>query len=239
MFRHVLFAAPMFTGLVQDVGTIERISRGAMTELWVRTSLNARSFAPGESIAVDGACLTVVKTRPGAFLVQASAETLRRTVLGGYVQGSQVNLERALALGDRLGGHLVLGHVDAVGTVVAEATEGGARVLEISLPEALAPWFIEKGSVCVDGVSLTVNALGPGAFSVALIPETQARTTLGGKEVGARVNLEADLIGKYVARLFELRAPGRGGPGPGPGLSAPGVLEKGYARRGRTRKGAR
>jgi riboflavin synthase len=198
----------MFTGLVQDVGVVERVLPGATTDVWVRTGLGAGDFALGESIAIDGACLTVVERTPTAFRVQAGPETLRRTTLGGLKPGARVNLERALRLSDRLGGHLVLGHVDAVGTLLSVHPEAGAVVMEVSLPEALAPFFISKGSVAVDGVSLTVNTLGRESFSVALIPETQARTTLGQKSSGTRINLEADVIGKYVARLHRLGAGG-------------------------------
>ena len=198
----------MFTGLIQDVGVVERVLPGATTDVWVRTALGAKDFALGESIAIDGACLTVVERTATAFRVQAGPETLRRTTLSGLTTGSRVNLERALRLSDRLGGHLVLGHVDGVGRLLAVRLEGGAVVMDISLPEALAAFFISKGSVAVDGVSLTVNTLGREDFSVALIPETQARTTLGQKSAGTRVNLEADVIGKYVARLHHLGAGG-------------------------------
>ncbi|HLL52358.1 MAG TPA: riboflavin synthase [Myxococcaceae bacterium] len=196
----------MFTGLVQDVGTVERIHSGAMTEVWIRTALGAASFELGESIAVDGACLTVVERAGETFRVQASPETLRRTTLGRLQAGSRVNLERAMRLSDRLGGHLVLGHVDAVTEILEARTEGGSLVMAFGLPEALAPFFIDKGSVALDGVSLTVNEVLPARFTVALIPETQARTTLARKAVGERVNVEADLIGKYVARLYGARA---------------------------------
>jgi len=191
----------MFTGLVQDIGTVTRVTPGPTTDLVLRTALGAADFALGESIAVDGACLTVVERAGDTFRVQAGPETLRRTTLGSAQAGTRVHLERALRLSDRLGGHLVLGHVDAVAEVLASAREGGAVVLEIGLPLELAPFFIEKGSVAVDGVSLTVNTLGRDRFSVALIPETQARTTLAQRSVGTRVNIEADVIGKYVARL--------------------------------------
>jgi riboflavin synthase len=198
----------MFTGLVQDVGVVERVLPGATTDVWVRTGLGAEDFALGESIAIDGACLTVVERTGQAFRVQAGPETLRRTTLGALRPGSRVHLERALRLQDRLGGHLVLGHVDEVCTLKAVRSDAGAVVLDIGLPERLAPFFIEKGSVAVDGVSLTVNTLGKNDFSVALIPETQARTTLGHKSAGTRVNVEADVIGKYVARLQGLGARG-------------------------------
>ncbi|MGO9830585.1 MAG: riboflavin synthase [Myxococcaceae bacterium] len=210
----------MFTGLIQDVGVVERVQPGATTEVWVRTALGAGSFALGESIAVDGACLTVVERWAETFRVQAGPETLRRTTLGALRPGSRVHLERALRLSDRLGGHLVLGHVDAVCTVVSSRPEGGAVVLDVSLPAALGPFFIEKGSVALDGVSLTVNRLGPADFSVALIPETQARTTLAQKSRGTRLNVEADVIGKYVARLARL--------GPEGGLDMDVLRAKGF-----------
>jgi len=194
----------MFTGLIQDVGVVERTQPGSTTDLWVRTSLGADGFTLGESIAIDGACLTVVEHTSQAFRVQAGPETLRRTTLGALRTGSRVNLERALRLSDRLGGHLVLGHVDGVCTILSSRRDGGAVVLDVSLPEALAPFFIEKGSVAVDGVSLTVNRLEHGRFSVALIPETQARTSLAQKSTGTQVNVEADVIGKYVSRLVGL-----------------------------------
>jgi riboflavin synthase len=197
--------------------------------VWIRTALGASGFARGESIAVDGACLTVVETRGDEFLVQASEETLRRTTLGRLASGARVNLERAMRLGDRLGGHLVLGHVDAVGEVRSRASEGDALVLVFSLPAPLSPFFVEKGSVAVDGVSLTVNELSADHFTVALIPETQARTTLGKKAAGERVNLEADLIGKYVARLHGLRQ----SPGQAPGgLTAEALAAAGFGRQG-------
>jgi len=193
----------VFTGLVQEIGRVEQISFGGMAELWIGAAF--ADLKPSESIAIDGACLTVVEVRPGAFRVQASAETLRRTTLGSLTRASPVNLERALSFGERLGGHLVLGHVDAVSNILAARPEGGSRLMEFSLPAALAPMFIEKGSVALDGISLTVNELFADRFSVAIIPETLKRTTLASKRVGDRVNVEADLIGKYIARLFSLQ----------------------------------
>jgi riboflavin synthase len=198
----------VFTGLIQDVGVVERLLPGDTTDVWVRTALGAGDFALGESIAVNGACLTVVERTAERFRVQAGPETLRRTTLGSLQPGARVHLERALRLSDRLGGHLVLGHVDAVCWVRKAQRERGAVVLVISLPKELAPFFIEKGSVAVDGVSLTVNSVGREDFRVALIPETQARTTLGQKSAGTQVNVEADVIGKYVARQQRLGAGG-------------------------------
>jgi riboflavin synthase len=216
----------MFTGLVQDVGVIDRVVPGGMTDLWIRTALGAGSFALGESISVDGACLTVVERGGEIFKVQAAPETLRRTTMGELRPGSRVNLERALALGDRLGGHLVAGHVDAVSEVLETRPEGGSWVMAFRLPPELAPYFIGKGSVAVDGISLTVNEVLADRFTVQLIPETQARTTLRGKGVGSRVNLEADMIGKYVARLFSLRQ------GPGSGLTEEALRAAGFGVKG-------
>lgn len=196
----------MFTGLVQDLGRISAIQpKGGVVDLWVSTRLPVDRFELGESIAVNGACLTVVQVEGDRFLAQAAPETLRRTTLGGLKVGDPVHLERALELGARLGGHLVLGHVDGVGRVLSARTDGGAWAMEVSLPRELAPFFIEKGSVTLDGVSLTVNAVGTDRFGVMLIPETQTRTALARRAVGDAVNLEADVIGKYVARLYGLR----------------------------------
>lgn len=191
----------MFTGLVSDLGTVERITPGAVTDLWVASGYPG-DFVLGESIACDGVCLTVVEFQGQRFKVQAAPETLRRTTLGSWAPGTRVNLERALRMGDRLGGHWVQGHVDGVGTVLEARPDGGAWWMRFSLPEALAPFFIEKGSVCIDGVSLTVTAVDASSFAVMLIPETRTRTSLGQKGVGAKVNLEADVIGKYVARMM-------------------------------------
>ncbi|GHG83342.1 riboflavin synthase [Comamonas sp. JC664] len=216
----------MFTGLIQDLGRVERVIPGGMTDLWIHTALGASAFELGESIAVNGACLTVVECAGDSFRVQAAPETLRRTTLGTVQPGDAVNLERALALGDRLGGHLVSGHVDAVSEVLETYPEGGSWVMGFRLPEALAPYFIEKGSVAIDGISLTVNTLEADRFRVQLIPETQERTTLKSRGVGAKVNLEADQIGKYVARLFALQR-GQGAPGGG-GLTAAAIAAAGF-----------
>lgn len=194
----------MFTGLIQDVGVIERVIPGGTTDLWIRTALGASTFELGESIAVNGTCLTVVERHSDRFRVQAAEETLRRTTLGDLGPNAPVNLERALRVGDRLGGHMVQGHVDGVTTLEAKRPEGSSVVMRFALSGALAPWFIEKGSVAIDGVSLTVMTLADDAFEVMLIPETQARTTLGRLAPGAKVNIEADVIGKYVARLYAL-----------------------------------
>jgi riboflavin synthase len=196
----------VFTGLVTDIGTVERIIPGSVTDLWVLSKFDR--LAHGESIACDGVCLTVVESTGTRFRVQAAPETIKRTTLASWSAGCRINLERALALGDRLGGHWVQGHVDAVGTVMSARPEGGSVVLTVTLPTALAPCFVEKGSVCIDGVSLTVTRVEVDRFSVMLIPESQTATTLGSKRAGAGVNLEADIIGKYVARIMGLRGSG-------------------------------
>lgn len=197
----------MFTGLIQDVGEVASLERGAArTRLRIRTAkLPAGRLAHGESIAVDGCCLSIVAQGPGSFTVEVSPETLARTTLGGFREGTRVNLERALALGDRLGGHLVLGHVDGVGRIVEKGREGDFLRLVFEVPPSVEPWLVEKGSVAVDGISLTVNEIRGARFSVMLIPETQVATALAAKEPGASVNLEGDVIGKYVARLLARR----------------------------------
>jgi riboflavin synthase len=191
----------MFTGLITDLGTVERVTPGAMTDLWLASAYPG-DFQLGESISCDGVCLTVVEFQGSKFKVQAAPETLRRSTVGTWTVGTRVNLERALRAGDRLGGHLVQGHVDAVATVLAAKSDGGSWAMDFSLPDEIAPFFVEKGSVCLDGVSLTVTHVSRDRFGVMLIPETQQRTSLGKKQPGAKVNVEADIIGKYVARMM-------------------------------------
>ncbi len=206
----------MFTGLVQQLGSllrVERGSQGAMTRLRIEAERPFEHLVLGESIALDGACHTVVAFSGRWFEVESTPETMRRTAIGGWSVGSKLHLERALALGERLGGHLVQGHVDAAVRLIRRVEEGEALTLFFELPDEQAPFVVEKGSVALDGVSLTVASVARGEFSVALIPETRHRTLLGARPLGARVNLETDLIGKYVARLFELR----GTPPPGGG----------------------
>lgn len=207
----------MFTGLVSDMGLVERLApRQGGARLTIRPRvLRVDDLALGESVACSGACLTVVERGGGVVSFDAVPETLARTTLGSWRPGTKVNLERALALGDRLGGHLVQGHVDAVGEVLSRAAEGQGARLVVSLPPALAPLVAEKGSISVDGVSLTVAAAGRDRFEIALIPETLARTTLGDAVPGTKVNLEADVIARHVARLRELSGGGAGGLGEG------------------------
>ena len=193
----------MFTGLVTDLGVLRAVEReGGGRRLRIATGY--RRLVIGESIAVAGACLTVSGKGRGWFEVRLVATTLRRTRFGEVRAGDAVNLERALRAGDPLGGHLVQGHVDGVGTVVALRNRSGARLVDIRAPLAITRASIPLGSITVDGVSLTINALPrPGIIQVSLIPHTLAVTTLSALGVGARVHLEADVIGKYVAGLLK------------------------------------
>jgi riboflavin synthase len=192
----------MFSGLVTAVGRVERVSaveNGA--ELVVAAPLAA--LALGESISVSGACLTVAALVPGGFAADLSRETLDRTTLGRLVAGDAVNLERALALGERLGGHLVTGHVDGLARVVRLEPAGAALAVTLEGPAALLRFVAEKGSVTLDGVSLTVNRVAGTRFDVMLIPHTLEVTTLGALTVGRELNLEVDLVARYVARWLE------------------------------------
>ncbi|HEY6278818.1 MAG TPA: riboflavin synthase [Streptosporangiaceae bacterium] len=203
----------MFTGIVEERGEVVALDRqGGAATLTVAGPLVTADASHGESIAVSGVCLTVTAIGGAAFTADVMPETLARTTLGGLVPGSPVNLERPLSLGGRLGGHLVQGHVDAVGTIVSRRPGQNTDVVRITLPQGLARYVVAKGSIAVDGVSLTVSAVGgglaggPGAeppwFEVSLIPATLALTTLGAAQPGSGVNLEADVIGKYVERLL-------------------------------------
>ncbi|MDB4890833.1 MAG: Lumazine-binding domain protein [Gemmatimonadetes bacterium] len=191
----------MFTGLVDDVGVIERVER---TEAGRELRITSRydSVADGESIAVNGACLTVRDSGPGWFDVAAVVTTLGRTTIGDWSTGQRVNLERAMKLGDRLGGHIVQGHVDDVGVVQRVERVDDAILVDVRLPEDLTPLMVLHGSVTIDGVSLTVNALPePGILQLSLIEYTWRHTTLGTLVVGQRVHVEADMLGKYVRQL--------------------------------------
>jgi riboflavin synthase len=199
----------VFTGLIADLGSVcgvKRDSAGATLE--ISTPL-AGELREGDSVAVNGVCLTATSVGDGSFRAQAMAETLRRSSLQSLLPGSPVNLELALRADGRLGGHIVQGHVDGTGRIEGIREEGFARVLDIEIEpgpgEGLARYLVEKGSVAVDGVSLTVSEVRDEGFSVSLIPETLARTSLGGAKVGDRVNLEADVLAKHVERLMEAR----------------------------------
>ncbi len=199
----------MFTGLVADLGVVERVTpRQGGVRLTLRPrSLPVDALVLGESIACSGACLPVVERGGGLVSFDAVPETVSRTTVGSWRPGTKVNLERALAMGERLGGHLVQGHVDAVGEILARRPEGQGARLTVSLPATIAPLVAEKGSIAVDGVSLTVASAGRDRFEIALIPETLARTTLGDAGPGTKVNLEADVLARHVARLREFGGP--------------------------------
>ena len=197
----------MFTGLVEDVGTVARADRrGDALVLAVKPErIPLGELAVGDSVCHDGACLTVTQLARDHYTVLAGAETLARTTLGELRTSSRVNLERALRVGDRLGGHWVTGHVDGTGTLHSRRDLGSNLVLDIAAPRALLRLVVEKGSIAVAGVSLTVNAVTADTFSVAIIPHTRDHTTLGALQPGALVNLETDVLAKHVARLMEAR----------------------------------
>ncbi len=195
----------MFTGIVTAVGRVSRRSE-AESGLELTIASSYESLTPGESIAVDGACLTVQSTDAGEFTSHIIRTSIDRTNFATYSVGRILNLERALRVGDRLGGHLVQGHVDGVGTVEQVAEREDARLLDLRVPDAVARVSVPLGSVTVDGVSLTVNAVpAPGMIQISLIPFTLRHTTLGERRAGDRVHLEADMIGKYVAGLLRAR----------------------------------
>jgi riboflavin synthase len=197
----------MFTGIVACTGRIQRIAPrtgGVRMTIVPRRSLGR--LALGESIAVSGACLTVTGRAGRGFTVDVSPETLRRTTLGRFEAGTQVNLERALSLGDRLGGHIVQGHVDGVGTLEQVKPDRQWLLYRFRAPKAVEPFLVEKGSVAIDGVSLTVFSCRGSAFTVALIPHTLARTTLADRRPGDRVNVEADVLMKLVASVVRRQA---------------------------------
>jgi riboflavin synthase len=193
----------MFTGIVEELGQVVGFDRGAESaSLTVRAELVSTDAVLGASIAVNGVCLTVVAATDGAFTADVMLETLQRSSLGALNVGSPVNLERAVRASDRLGGHIVQGHVDGVGTVIERVAGDRWEVVRMSCPELLARYVVDKGSIAVDGVSLTVSRVGEGWFEVSLIPTTLATTTLGRRLVGDEVNLEADVVAKYVEGLL-------------------------------------
>lgn len=198
----------MFTGIISDIGTVGSISAlAAGVRIRIGTHYDADSLALGASISCSGACLTVIEAgREGAdgyFDVEASSETLSRTTLGEWVAGTELNLERALRAGDELGGHIVTGHVDGVATVLARADEGDMARFDFEAPPALGRYIAEKGSIALDGTSLTVNSVKGSQFSVMLIPHSLDVTTWGSRQAGDRVNLEVDLFARYLDRLTQ------------------------------------
>jgi riboflavin synthase len=198
----------MFTGIITDFGRVHRLRRGTGPEdgceLTIATAYPVDEIALGASIACSGPCLTVIAIEPGVFTVEASAETLARTTLGEWTEGTPVNLERALRLGDELGGHLVSGHVDGIAQLVERRPEGDSIRFTIEAPAELARYIAPKGSVALDGVSLTVNEVEGARFGVNIIPYTLAHTSLGEARPGQRLNLEIDTIARYVARLLDV-----------------------------------
>lgn len=193
----------MFTGIITDIGTVRAIAKAGDTRYEITTAYDLDGVDMGASIACNGCCLTVIAKGPDWFAVQASGETLSKTTLGNWERGTRINLERALKLGDELGGHIVSGHVDGIGQIVAITPDGESRRFRIRVPAALARFIAPKGSVAVDGTSLTVNEVDGADFGVNIIPHTQAVTTWGDMKVGQAVNIEIDMLARYVARLAE------------------------------------
>ncbi len=197
----------MFTGLIESEGIItrvERVAAGMRVEVYAPEF--GRDMTIGDSIAVDGACLTVVKFIRGAFIADVSEETLASTTLAGLRQGTKVNLERALRLSDRLGGHIVTGHVDGVGSLLVRHPAGNSAIYQFSVPSDLMEYVLPKGSIAVDGISLTVAQTHADSFAASIVPHTEQATTLGEKPVGAKVNIEVDIMAKYVKRFVVLYA---------------------------------
>ncbi len=196
----------MFTGIVEELGTVSAVRRGAdSAQLIIEASKVLEGSRVGDSIMVNGVCLTAVHFGPSGFTADVMAETLDKSNLGSLRKGDRVNLERALRLGDRLGGHIVSGHIDAVGQIAGRRKQDIATLIDIKAPAVVMRYIIKKGSVAIDGISLTVADSGPDSFQVSLIPHTAHMTTLGLKEPGDTVNLESDIIGKYVEKLLNPR----------------------------------
>jgi riboflavin synthase len=194
----------MFTGMVEDIGTVNKIKPRRKEVLFtIKTkNIDVKEIRRGDSISINGTCLTVISIGDDAFTIEASHETLKRTNLSKLEIGSKVNLERSLKLGDRLGGHIVNGHIDGVGKVDSTQKQGKSVEIWFSLPKGLSKYVVEKGSIAVDGVSLTVNAVNGDRFSVNIIPYTREVTVFGKTKPGDSVNIECDIIGKYTERLM-------------------------------------
>ena len=195
----------MFSGLVEEMGAVQAIDKGlAGAKFSILASVILGDLQVGDSISVSGTCLTVTHIEDHSFSVDASTETLNCTILGKIAMGTPVNLERAMKLNARMGGHLVTGHVDGIGTLRAREQDGNATHLTVEAPEGIMRYCVTKGSITMDGISLTINAVTDRSFVVAIIPHTAKVTTMGLKQIGDSVNLESDLIGKYVERLLQV-----------------------------------
>ena len=192
----------MFTGIVTDLGKVRKIEKTGDTRIEIETSYDTDDIDIGASIACSGPCLTVIEKGPGWFAIEASAETLDKTALGDWTVGTTVNLERAMRIGDELGGHIVSGHVDAVARIVDMQPEGDSVRFTFESPGEFSKYIAPKGSVCLDGVSLTVNEVQGNNFGVNIISHTQGETTFGSRKVGDRINMEIDTIARYVARIL-------------------------------------
>lgn len=218
----------MFTGLVEDLGRITEVSplpRGSGQRIGLSSPLLSQPLPLGASLAVDGVCLTVVAASPGSASVEVGPETRARTTLSDLAPGRVVHLERALQVSDRLGGHIVTGHVDGLGHVSKSVRRGDSWDVEVNTPQELLRYIVEKGAICIDGVSLTVNSVSARGFSVSLVPHTQAHTHLAQKSVGGAVNLEVDIIAKHVEKLIAAYLPTQPS-----GLSLTKLKEFGFAR---------
>src|SRR5215469_10705968 len=198
----------MFTGIVTDLGRVKRVRRADLVDLAVATRFDTSAIPIGASIACSGVCLTVVEVAPGEFSVQGSAETIACTTLGSWDEGTAVNLEKPLRIGDELGGHLLSGHVDGIARIIERRPEAQSVRFVFEAPSGLAPFIASKGSVALDGVSLTVNEVSGARFGVNIIPHTLACTNFGTAVPGQQMNLEIDLIARYVARLLGSRTEG-------------------------------
>jgi riboflavin synthase len=200
----------MFTGIVTDIGTIERVEARGDTRVVVKTAYDTATIDLGASISCSGVCLTVIEKGPGWFAVDVSGETISRTAQGQWTGGRRLNLERAMKLGDELGGHIVTGHVDGLAEIVSITADGDSRRIAFTVPPEIAPFVAPKGSITIDGVSLTVNAVEDSPdgsrFTVNLIPHTQQVTTLGAFETGQAVNIEIDVLARYLQRMEQYRA---------------------------------
>ena len=195
----------MFTGIITDIGTVRAVRKAGDTRFEITTGYDLGTVDMGASIACNGCCLTVIEKGADWFAIQASAETLSKTTLGDWATGTRINLERALKIGDELGGHIVSGHVDGLGEIVSITPEGDSQRFRFRVPHELARFIAPKGSVAIDGTSLTVNEVEGNVFGVNIIPHTQTVTTWGTMKVGQRVNIEIDMLARYVARLTEYK----------------------------------